>query len=82
MLAVDRGEGAIGCNLRLWLLWEYVQCLLELESIGDGLALIEQQYGLHEDLEAVRQRLHLLRVTAIESVRALLVWDTPPETIH
>jgi hypothetical protein len=53
--------------------------LVEIESIGEALAVVEQRYGPHAEIEALRQRQHRARGIVLAQLRACL-WE--PETVH
>jgi hypothetical protein len=62
------------------LLRDRLDLLTEVESIGETIAVFEQQYGAHADLDDLRQRVQAVRVTVLEQLRGLLAWNT--ETFH
>ena len=62
------------------LLRDRLELRIELEDIGEALAAIERRDGLHESIEAVRQRQQRARGIVAAQVRALL--DTEATRVH
>lgn len=65
----------------LSILADRLDLLVEIESIGETIAVFEQRYGSHADLDDLRRRVQQVRATVLVQLRALLTAGKM-ETIH